>query len=76
VADSSQNVSCPPAESSEPQIDAEPVLSYPNNFPPGFSDQTVIGKSGKVQLSGEEFAQLKHELRERKNRLRVCYVMR
>jgi hypothetical protein len=60
-------------ESSEPQYDAELMLSYPNNFPPGFSDQAVIGKSGKVHLYGEEFARLKHELRERKNRLKVCF---
>jgi hypothetical protein len=59
-------------ESSEPQYGAELRLSYPNNFPPGFSDQAVIGKSGKVQLCSEEYAQLKRKLRERKNRLKVC----
>jgi hypothetical protein len=48
-------------------------MSYPNNFPPGFSDQALIGKSDKALFSGEEYAQLKRELRERKNRLKVCF---
>lgn len=73
MSESSQHVSVPPVESSEQQCDAELMLSSPNNFPPGFSDQAVIGKSGKVQLYGEAFAQLKDELRERKNRLKVCF---
>lgn len=72
MSESSQYVSVPPLESSEPQCDAE-LMSYPNNFPPGFSDQALIGKSGKALLSGEEYAQLKRELRERKNRLKVCF---
>ncbi|XP_069701462.1 uncharacterized protein Rexo5 isoform X2 [Periplaneta americana] len=53
----------------EPEPELEPVVSFPNNLPPGFSDHAT-GPSGKVQLSGDEFAQLKRELRERKNRLK------
>jgi hypothetical protein len=55
------------------EYDAEPVLSYQNNFPPGFSDHAVKGKSGKIQLIGEEYAQLKRELQERKKRLKACF---
>jgi hypothetical protein len=49
------------------------VSFCPNNLPPGFSDHALIGKSGKVQLAGEEYAELKRELTERKNRLKVCF---
>ncbi|PNF35208.1 hypothetical protein B7P43_G06862 [Cryptotermes secundus] len=59
-----------PAESSEPRFDAELVLSNQNNFPPGFSDHAMRGKSGKIQLSGEEYAQLKRQLQERKKHLK------
>jgi hypothetical protein len=73
VPERSQYVSDLPVESSELQYDAEPVVSYPNNLPPGFSDHAVIGKSGKIQLSGEEYAQLKRELQERKKHLKACF---
>lgn len=62
-----------PAESSEPRFDAELVLSNQNNFPPGFSDHAVRGRSGKIQLSGEEYAQLKRQLQERKKYLKACF---
>jgi hypothetical protein len=72
VSESSEDVLDPTAQSPAPCCKFEPVPFLPNNLPPGFSDHEAIGKSGKVQLTGEEFAELKRELRERKNRLKVC----
>jgi hypothetical protein len=72
VRGSSEAVLDPTVQSPVPCHEFEPVLFSPNNLPPGFSDHTAIGKSGKVQLTGEEFAELKRELRERTNRLKVC----
>lgn len=72
VSESSQDVLDPALQSPEPRCKFEPVSFCPNNLPPGFSDHASIGKSGKVRLAGEEYADLKRELKERKNRLKVC----
>jgi hypothetical protein len=69
---SESSVFDPTVQSPVPCRKFEPVLFHPNNLPPGFSDHAAIGKSGKVQLTGEKFAELKRELRERKNQLKVC----
>jgi len=73
VSESSQDVLDPALQSPEPCYKFEPLLFCPNNLPPGFSDHALVGKSGKVQLAGEEYAELKRELRERKNRLKVRF---
>jgi hypothetical protein len=73
VSESSRDVSDPAVESPEPFCKFEPVSFCPNNLPPGFSDHALIGKSGKVQLTGKEFAELKRELRDRKNQLKVHF---
>jgi hypothetical protein len=62
------------SDPAEPCYKFEPVLLGPNNLPPGFSDHALTGKSGKVQLAGKDFAELKRELRERKKRLKVCFL--
>jgi len=72
VSESSQDVLDPALQSPGSCCKYEPMSFRPNNLPPGFSDHASIGKSGKVQLAGEEYAELKRELRERKNRLKVC----
>jgi len=72
VSESSQDVLDPALQTPEPCCKFEPVSFCPNNLPPGFSDHALIGKSGKVQLYSEEYAELKRELKERKNRLKVC----
>lgn len=72
VSESSQGVLDPALQSPEPCCKFEPVWFCPNNLPPGFSDHASIGKSGKVQLAGEEYEELKRELKERKNQLKVC----
>lgn len=72
MSESSRDVLDPALQSSEPCCKFEPVSFCQNNLPPGFSDHALIGKSGKVQLAGEEYAELKRELKERKNRLKVC----
>jgi len=72
VSESSQDALDPALRAPESRCKFEPVSFCPNNLPPGFSDHALIGKSGKVQLAGEEYTDLKRELKERKNRLRVC----
>lgn len=73
VSESSQDVLDPALQSPKPCCKFEAVSFCPNNLPPGFSDHALIGKSGKVQLAGEEYTELKRELKERKNRLKVYF---
>lgn len=73
MSEGSQDMLEPALQTPEPCCKFEPVSFCPNNLPPGFSDHALMGKSGKVQLDGEEYAELKRELKERKNRLKVYF---